>query len=206
MFSREQFQAAGRLRRDQRAQVGAVGEQGWAPVDRADERPHLCDRKRQPCRHRRAGACASGATTGCDRPPWFRGPGHAQQHLLWRAVHVDRKIFAVLERPGELGVDVERQHALVIRRALHLLRRKAVEAHQPVGLVQAMFAHQRRTLERQHGACVGDRREGRIIDAAKPEPVVERARLARRCRGRSRRRRRRSSASIARPARTAAPT
>ena len=82
-------------------------------------------------------------------------PGHAQQHLPRRAVDVDREAVAKLERPGELGVDVERQHAVVVGRADDLRRREAVEAHQPVGLVEPVLAHQRRALERQHGAASG---------------------------------------------------
>jgi hypothetical protein len=61
-----------------------------------------------------------------------------------------------------------------VGRLHHLRRLEAVEAHQPVRLVEPVLAHQRRALERQDRACVRDRAEGGIIDAPKREAVVER--------------------------------
>jgi hypothetical protein len=79
--------------------------------------------------------------------------GHAQQHLARRGVHVDREALAVGQRPGELRVDIERQHAgrSVGGRGHDLVVLEAVEAHQPVGLVQPVLAHQRRRGKRQRG-------------------------------------------------------
>src|SRR3546814_4507312 len=57
---------------------------------------------------------------------------------------------------------------------LQFLRRIAVEAHHPVGLVEPMFAHQRRTLQGQHAAGRGDGGEGAVIDPPQPVPAVER--------------------------------
>ena len=80
----------------------------------------------------------------------------------------------MLQRPGELGVDVEVEHA-VLAAGGDLLDAEAVEAQQPVGLVEAVLALQRRRLERQRRAGLGDRAEGRVIDAPQAEAVVERA-------------------------------
>ena len=98
--------------------------------------------------------------------------------FLGGAVDVDRKLFAKLERPGELGIDVERQVPIRLGRLHHLGGLVTVETHQPVGLVQPVFADQRRTLERQHCAGIGDRRESAVIDAAQAETVVQPAGLA----------------------------
>ena len=100
--------------------------------------------------------------------------GHPQQLFARGAVHVEREEVAMLQRPGELRVDVERQIAALFRRARHLARGIAVKAHHPVGLVEPVLAEQRRADERQHGARIRDRRESRIIDPAQAETVVER--------------------------------
>ncbi len=105
-------------------------------------------------------------------------PGHAQQLFLGGAIDIDRELFAKLERPGELGIDVERQVAVGLGRLHHFDRLVAVEPHQPVGLVKPVFADQRRAFQRQHRAGIGDRREGAVIDAAQAEIVIQPARLA----------------------------
>ena len=61
---------------------------------------------------------------------------------------------------------------------------EAVEAHQPVGLVEAVLAHQRRRLQRQRARCVGDRAERRVVDAPQPVRAVERRAGRRGSRGR----------------------
>ena len=61
-------------------------------------------------------------------------PRHAQQQLLRRPVQVDRELLAVRQRPAQLGVDLERQHAVGV--AHDLVVAEAVEAHQPIGLVE----------------------------------------------------------------------
>ena len=71
----------------------------------------------------------------------------------------------MLERPGELRVGIEVEHA-VLAAGGDLLDAEAVEAQQPVGLVEAVLALERRRLDRQRGAGLGDRAEGGIVDAA----------------------------------------
>lgn len=41
---------------------------------------------------------------------------------------------------------------------------ESVKAHQPVGLIEAMLAHQRRPFQRQHGTSVGNGRESAVIN------------------------------------------
>ena len=76
------------------------------------------------------------------------------------------------QRPGQLGVDVEVQHAAgrVGRDLLHL---ECVEAQQPVGLVQPMLALQRRRDRRQCLGRVRDRTEGGVIDPAHAVVAVQ---------------------------------
>ena len=178
---------------------------GRSPVRGDDERPDLGDRDgsraRSSSRSRRQRRDATMRSTA-----WTPRPGTRSSMLRRRAVDVDREALAILERPGELGVDVERSMPSRVGRALHLRRREAVEAHQPVGLVEAVLADQRRALQRQHGARVGDRGEGRIIDAAQADSGRRACSPCRRCRGRSQRRRRRSSGSTGPPARMRART
>ena len=98
---------------------------------------------------------------------------HAQQHFACGGIHIDRKLPPVRNRPGELRVHVERQHAS--RGIGHdFVVRKAVKADQPVGLVEPVFAYQRRLAQRQAGGCIGDRTEGRVVDAAQLVGAVER--------------------------------
>ena len=44
-----------------------------------------------------------------------------------------------------------------------------VEAHEPVGLVEAMLADERRGLEGETGGGVGDGAEGGVVNAAELE-------------------------------------
>ena len=67
--------------------------------------------------------------------------GHAQQALAARPVDVDGKALGMRQRPGQLRIDGERQHAVL---GDDLVLVEAVEAQQPVGLVEPVFAHQRR--------------------------------------------------------------
>ena len=78
--------------------------------------------------------------------------------------------LATMQSQKRLDLRLDRLH--------HVAGLVAVEAHQPVRLVEPMLADQRRALQRQHGAGIGDRREGAVIDAAQAEIVVEPARLA----------------------------
>ncbi len=89
-------------------------------------------------------------------------PGHAQQVFAAGAVDVEREALAVAQRPGELRIHVQRQHAVIV--IDDLVGVEAVEAHQPVGLIQPMLADQRRGAQRQRTAGIGDRAEGGVID------------------------------------------
>src|ERR1700691_3985176 len=81
---------------------------------------------------------------------------HAQERLARSAVDVDRKERPVAQSPGELRVAIEVEHA--ISRAINdLLRREAVVAHQPVGLIKTMLAHQRRNAKREAFGRGGER-------------------------------------------------
>jgi hypothetical protein len=67
---------------------------------------------------------------------------HPQQHFARRMVDVDREAGAMLQGPGELGIDVERQAATVpVGRGGDFGGGIAIEAHHPVRLVEPMFAH-----------------------------------------------------------------
>ena len=156
------------------AQDRAFGERQWAPVGGDDERSQPFDAPRQPAEVVEAQPpLPPRPDHGVDRfDPHAR---HAKQHLARRAVDIDREIGAMLQRPGGLGIDIERQHA-IIGRVGDFAGIEAVETHQPVGLVQPVFAHQRRTDQRQDGRGIGDRREGTVIDPPQPEIAVQRRR------------------------------
>ena len=104
-------------------------------------------------------------------------PRHPQEHFALGAIHVDREAMAVLERPGELRIDLEVEHA-VLGNARDLLRVEGVMAQEPVGLVEPVLALQRRRLQRQNGARIRDRAEGRIIDALEVVARVEKRGLS----------------------------
>ena len=74
-------------------------------------------------------------------------PRHAQEILAAGAVEVDREALAVLQRPGELGIEPELEHAAGTA-GQDLLDREAVEAEQPVRLVEPV-------LRRSGGAWSG---------------------------------------------------
>ncbi len=82
-------------------------------------------------------------------------------------------MFAEFQRPGELRVDIEREHTRCVGGANDIGRLKAVKAHQPVGLIEPVLAHQRRALEGKHSACVRNGRESRVIDPPEREPFVK---------------------------------
>ena len=88
--------------------------------------------------------------------------GHAQQLLAAGAVDVEREAVAVAQRPGELWIDVERQHRAVVDDLTDI---ETVEPHQPVGLVEPMLAQQGRLNQRQSAAGIGDRAKGGVVDA-----------------------------------------
>jgi hypothetical protein len=67
--------------------------------------------------------------------------GDTRQQRRFCAVHVQREHLAVGQRPGQLGVDVQRQVAALAQQLTGLV---AVATQQEVGLVQAVLAQQRR--------------------------------------------------------------
>ena len=80
--------------------------------------------------------------------------------------------------------------------------REAVEADQPVGLVEPVLAHERRRLHRQRRARLGDRAERRIVDATEADSRRRAERSPRAPPRRRCRRRRRSPACSGRPGRS----
>src|ERR1700722_3599072 len=90
--------------------------------------------------------------------------GHAQERLARSPVDVDRKESPVAQSPSELRVALEVEHA-VARSFKDFLRCKAIEAHQPVGLIKTVLAHQRRAAQREALRSMRDRAEGGIVDA-----------------------------------------
>ena len=77
-------------------------------------------------------------------------PGTRSKLLAAGAGDVEREAVAMPQRPGELRVDVERQHAGGLIDDLAGI--ETVKPHQPVGLVEPVLAHQRR---RQQAATRG---------------------------------------------------
>ena len=102
-------------------------------------------------------------------------PRHPQQQFARGAVDIDRKAFAEFQRPGQLGIHVERQHPVRARRLLHFIWTIAIEPHQPVRLIEPVFPDQGRTFERQDRAGIGNRAEGRVIDPTQAVLPVKRA-------------------------------
>ena len=160
-----------RARRQRAASVGRVGARA------AGGRP--APRRAAPCAAARAGAagrrCAAGARARASsrRSTAFTPrPGTRSSSSRGARFRSTGKRSRMRQRPGQLGVDVERQHAVRGRRR-DLVGLEAVEAHQPVGLVQPVLAHQRRRLQRQRRGGIGDRAEGRVVDALEPVGAVQ---------------------------------
>ena len=86
-------------------------------------------------------------------------PRDAEQQVPVGAVDVDRETRAVLQRPGELGIEPQIELA-ALPAGDDLGHVELVEADQPVGLVEPVLAEQWRRRQRQLRAGVGDRREG----------------------------------------------
>jgi hypothetical protein len=72
---------------------------------------------------------------------------HAQQALAVGGVDVDGIPFAVLQRPSGFRIDMQVEHPARVD-ADNLLDAETVEAQQPVGLIQSVFAHQGRLDQR----------------------------------------------------------
>ena len=172
-----------RLRRDQR-RAGRRGRSSAAGRQSAaiDERPQLGDRHGQPRRHRRAAAGASARAARIRSTAFTPRPGHAQQHLARRAVDVDRKAVAMLAAPRRAWGRCRAQHARrrrPRRRSRRLESRRSASASRPGRAGARASAAGASAADR---AGVRDRAEGRIIDPAQAEAVVERRARVRGCR------------------------
>ena len=165
---------AGGGERERGSRSGPVGRgrRAWPMAVDDDERQHLLSAARCSATGPRARMRAHAARR--QQPSHrlrTRGPARAAAARAGR-VEVDRKALAVRQRPGQLRIHVERQHAARPPPTISSCR-KAVEAHQPVGLVQAVLAQQRRRLQRQRARRIGDRAEGRVVDALQPIGAVQ---------------------------------
>ena len=92
---------------------------------------------------------------------------HAQKLLTAATVKIDREKRSVLQSPGEFRVDLQIEHLATMLRQ-ELFDREAIEAKEPVCLIQAVFATQRRCFERQLGRGLRDGTERRVVDPAQP--------------------------------------
>ena len=101
-------------------------------------------------------------------------PGNAVQPVPWRAIDIDGKPIAMTQRPGQFRIDRQIEIRRIRRR--DLADAKFVKAHQPIGLIQPMFTHQRRRLSRQSCIPVGNRTERGIINTSQTVSRVERRR------------------------------
>src|ERR1700722_13461038 len=118
-----------------------VDEVGWPPVGREDERAHCvyrADETGEIADPQRDVSPRSQDTLDIPGSQTWR----AQERLARSAVDVDRKESPVAQSPSELRVALEVEHAIA-RATDDLLRREAVIAHQPVGFIKTMLAHQR---------------------------------------------------------------
>jgi hypothetical protein len=93
--------------------------------------------------------------------------GNADEEFEGGAIDVEGEGAAVAEGPRELGIDVEIEVWIVL--GSDLVDVVTVEAHEPVGLVEAMLADERRGLEWETGGGVGDGAEGGVVNAAELE-------------------------------------
>ena len=185
-----------------RGQVAGVQRARRGPVAAThDERQHLAAAARSARAGRRRAARARAAPAAAGRPTSTPEARHAQQHLA--AARGSGRPESARGAPAPRPAwDRCPARSMPSARGDDLVVREAVEAHQPVGLVQPVLAHQRRRLQRQRARRIGDRAEGRVVDALAAGRRRTAWRWSTGCCGRRRRRRRRSSACSARPART----
>ena len=156
---------------DSRSERGGVDD-GRPPVGRHDERPDRIERAHETREvvdaQRHVPARGQNALDDARADP-----RDAQQRLARRAVDVDRKEATVAQRPGELGIAVEVEHAVPVR-VEDFLCVETVVAHQPVGLIEPVLAHQGRPAQGKVPRGVRDRAERGVIDALQPIGRVER--------------------------------
>lgn len=97
--------------------------------------------------------------------------GDAQEGFAVGGVDLDGEVFGVSEGPGGLGVEAEVEHGVVW--VEELVDAEPVEADEPVGLVEAVFAQERRAGRWREAGVVGDGDVGGVVDAAESGLVVE---------------------------------
>ena len=94
---------------------------------------------------------------------------HSQEFFTGCAVDVNRERFQVTHCPRQLGIGAQ----IEVRRRCRgeFVNIEPVAAEQPVGLVEAMFADQRRRHRRKIRVGTLERRERRVIDTAQSVAV-----------------------------------
>lgn len=94
----------------------------------------------------------------CPRPPGFYNPlstpyadaRYTQQRFVRHAVDFDRELLAVIDGPAAFGI----KQRIEIGRCFiqQLLGLKAIEAQQPVSLIEPVFPQERRFASRKAAA------------------------------------------------------
>ena len=98
--------------------------------------------------------------------------GNAQYHLVIRSLQVDREKFRMPERPCRLRVKI--QVEVRVLRIENFIVAEVVESHEPVRLVEPVFANQRRLGGQCGQALVRiDRHVARKVDALQALLLVE---------------------------------
>ena len=133
---------------------------GWWSSS-VDERQHLLQRHAQPREVGQRAARRGGATAGCARRCACPGPARAAAFRVGAVLRSTGKRSGL--RSAQASFGSMSRSSMPSRRVggRDLVDVESVEAQQPVGLVQAMLAQQRRRLQRQLRRGVGNRAEGR---------------------------------------------
>ena len=154
------------------AQAGLVGQTAGRPALGDDERPHLGDGRRKAGRHLPAASGDSGGFRRMRVTALVPRPG--TRSSASRSARFTSTGNMPRLRSAQASFGSMSRSSMPSARAVKDLRlREAIEAHQPVGLVEPVLAHQRRLLQRQRRRRIRDRAEGGIIDAAQMIAAVE---------------------------------
>ena len=100
---------------------------------------------------------------------------HSQELLARCAVDVDRERLGMAHGPHQLGIGAKIE--IRRRRRREFVGIETAKAEQPVGLVEAMFTHQRRRRRREIAVGTLERRERRVVDATQSIVGVQLRRL-----------------------------
>ena len=98
--------------------------------------------------------------------------GDAQHCFSRRCIDVDGECLRMTARPLGLGVDLEIEEGIF--GAGDFGGFEAIEADEPVRLVEAVFAHEWSCGEWKAGVCLGVGAEAGVVDALEAEAGVER--------------------------------